>query len=224
MGRLIDLTGQRFGRLLVLKENGRNKSGHVMWLCRCECGALCSVDGYRLRIGESTSCGCYHREVVGNMFRKYDSVDKRLYRIWKLMHSRCYNKNNPKYKNYGARGIEISPEWKEDFKAFESWAFSNGYRDDLTIDRKDVDGPYSPENCRWTTNAVQCNNKTDNVFLEYNGCRKTISEWARLTGIKASTLYARVSAGWTVEELLLTSPEYGNRVKVNKNKLQNPSV
>ena len=129
------------------------------------------------------------------------------------MHNRCYTKSNPKYKNYGARGIEIAPEWRSDFKAFELWALSHGYRDDLTIDRIDVNGPYSPDNCRWATNITQCNNKTDTVYLEYNGQKKSIADWARLTGIKATTLYARIHTGWSVEEALSIMPRYGNRVK-----------
>lgn len=216
MGKLIDLTGQRFGRLVVLKENGRSERGHVLWLCQCDCGNQCTALGYKLRIGEIQSCGCYRRESTGNKFRKYQSVNHRLYRIWKLMHSRCYTKSNPKYKNYGARGIEIAPEWRVDFKAFELWALSHGYRDDLTIDRIDVNGPYSPDNCRWATNITQCNNKTDNVYLKYNGQEKSIAEWARLIGIKATTLYARIHAGWSVEEALSTMPRYGNRVKKKK--------
>lgn len=217
MGKLIDLTGRKFGRLTVIKEDGRSKYGQVKWLCKCDCGTLCTVLGCKLRIGETQSCGCYRREATGQMFRKYSSVEKRLYTIWKKMRSRCYTKSDPKYKNYGARGIKISPEWKSDFKAFESWAFSNGYREDLTIDRIDVNGPYSPDNCRWTTNLVQCNNKTDNVFLEYNGQRKTISDWARVTGIKVTTLYERAHAGWPVEEMLTMPPNFGNH-KLRKRK------
>lgn len=213
MGKLIDLTGQRFGRLIVVKEAGRDNQGKALWLCKCDCGNSCIVRGEKLRCGETKSCGCYRREATGNQFRKYAQVNKRIYRIWKLMHKRCYNPHDPKYKNYGARGITICQEWIHNFLSFQTWALENGYAEHLTIDRIDVNGPYSPSNCRWATCKVQSNNKTDNVILEYHGEAYTLSEWAQITGIKYSTLAYRASRGWTVQEILITEPDVGNRIK-----------
>ncbi len=217
MGKFIDLTGQRFGRLKVIRENGRAKNGKVLWLCQCDCGKQHTVSGDILRRGEARSCGCYRRENTGQQFRKYTKqVDPRIYRIWKLLRRRCYGVNNPKYKNYGARGIVVCPEWMDDFLSFQSWALANGYQNDLSIDRIDVNGPYSPENCRWANNLIQCNNKTDNVFLELHGERHTVSDWARITGIYVSTIWGRLNRGWTIEEALETpvkSKFHGNRNK-----------
>lgn len=216
MGKLIDLSGQRFGRLVVVKEAGRSSNGKALWLCECDCGNRRIFYGEKLRCGETRSCGCYRREITGKQFRKYNQVNKRIYRIWKLMHKRCYNPNDPKYNNYGGRGIIICPEWVNDFLSFQAWALGNGYTEHLTIDRIDVNGPYSPDNCRWTTNKVQCNNKTDNVVLEYQGESHTLSEWAHITGIKYSTLAYRASRGWTAQEILTLPPQFGNRVKKHK--------
>lgn len=203
MGRLIDLTGQRFGRLLVL-ERAQNIRAHAAWLCQCDCGNTKIVSSYQLRSGETISCGCYRKEKTGRQFRKYPQakVNPRIYRIWKLMRCRCYGETSPKYKNYGARGIQICPEWLNDFLAFQTWALESGYSDDLSIDRIDVNGPYSPENCRWTNNIVQCNNKTDNAIYEYQGESHTVADWARIKGIRVHTLYTRLRLGWSIEKAL----------------------
>ena len=196
-----------------MKEAGRDNQGKVLWLCRCDCGNSCISRGELLRRGETKSCGCYRRESTGNQFRKYSRVNKRIYRIWKLMHKRCYSPNDPKYKNYGARGITICQEWIHNFLAFQTWALENGYADYLTIDRIDVSGPYSPSNCRWATCKVQSNNKTDNVVLSYHGETHTLAEWAQITGIKYSTLAYRASHSWPVQKILTTKPNAGNRIK-----------
>lgn len=204
MGKFIDLTGLRFGRLTVMKENGRAKNGKVLWLCLCDCGNRHTASGDRLRRGETQSCGCLRRERTARQFQKYahGQVNPRIYRIWKLLRRRCYSNSNPKYKNYGARGIAVCPEWMNDYLLFQAWALENGYQDNLSIDRIDVNGPYSPENCRWTNNLIQCNNKTDNVFLEYHGERHTVADWARIKGIHSNTLYSRLRYGWSVEDTL----------------------
>lgn len=208
MSKFIDLTGQRFGRLVVIRENGRSKNKKVLWLCQCDCGNQCTVPGDRLKRGDTKSCGCYRRENTGKMFQKYadNEVNPRIYRIWKLIHQRCQGKNSPKFNNYGGRGISICTEWLDDFIAFQTWALANGYDDSLSIDRIDVNGPYSPENCRWTNNLIQCNNKTDNVFLEFCGERHSVADWARIKGIPVHTLYTRLRLGWSIKDVLETEP------------------
>ena len=118
------------------------------------------------------------------------------------MKSRCLNKNSEKYKNYGGRGITVCEEWKNDFKTFYDWAMANGYSDELTIERRDVNGNYCPENCCWITSAEQAKNKTSNVVLEFNGESHNLSEWSKITGISSGELSYRIRRGWDVEKAL----------------------
>ena len=132
---------------------------------------------------------------VNNPYYKHGMSDTRLHKIWMKMRGRCYVVNNDHYKWYGARGITICNEWRDDFKAFYDWSMAHGYRDDLTIDRIDVNGNYCPENCRWVTMKEQCNNKRSNVYLEINGVTKNVRQWSEETGVKYATIYMRHKRG-----------------------------
>lgn len=261
MPKLIDITGQRFGRLVVIERYNDNKNGEAKWKCHCDCGNEAIVSGNNLRSGKTKSCGCQksisshnsHFEdlrmkkfgkltvirradnrkrrtmweckcdcgnvvIVGaDMLKsgrtqscgclKFESKNythnlskTRLYNIWSKIKDRCLNKECPAYKWYGARGITICKEWENDFESFYKWSISNGYREDLSIDRKDNDKGYSPENCRWSTQKEQQNNRCNNALLTYCGETKTLSEWEEITGIKAHTLYCRKQSGYTDEE------------------------
>ena len=209
MPKLIDLTGQRFGRLTVLaRAKSANKKG-IKWLCRCDCGATCIIRGEHLKSGATKSCGCLKRELLAKRLTRHGLKGTRLYRIWNGMKNRCYNPNVSGYRLYGGRGISICPEWlgENGFLSFYEWAMSSGYRDDLSIDRIDVDGGYSPDNCRWATNIQQANNTSRNRFIVYQGKRKTAQEWARETGIPLQTILFRLNGGWTVEAALFTPPD-----------------
>jgi hypothetical protein len=119
------------------------------------------------------------------------------------MKQRCYNKNNPKYKNYGARGIRICDEWLNDVSAFIKWSLDNGYDDTLSIDRINVDGDYEPSNCRWATNAEQALNRTDNRLLTYNGVTMTMKEWADKYNLPYKLVESRINSyGWSIERAL----------------------
>lgn len=131
---------------------------------------------------------------------------KRLYRIWGNMISRCTNPNKPDYKYYGAKGIRVCDEWK-DYATFQDWALNNGYKDNLTLDRKRSDKNYCPENCRWVTMEVQQNNKSSNHILEYNGERHTIAEWAKILNIKREIIKDRLRLGWDVDDIFTTPVE-----------------
>lgn len=190
--KLKDLTGERFGQLLVLSR-AENKGRRVMWLCQCDCGKQTTVQANHLRDGSTSSCG-----------RCADARNSRLYTsVWNKIFQRCYNQNNPDYRNYGGRGVKVCDEWHS-YTAFRDWAVANGYDESApygvcTLDRMDVNGDYSPDNCRFVGLKEQCRNKQYNHFITYRGERKTVAEWAEITGISASALYNRFNRGWSVE-------------------------
>ena len=139
------------------------------------------------------------------MRKSHGKQPARLYRIWANMKSRCSNPNVDNYRFYGGRGIKVCDEW-QDFISFRFWAITNGYADDLTLDRINNDGNYEPSNCRWDTHLHQCNNTRRNHWLTFHGETHTIAEWARIVGIKVDTLERRINAhGWSVERALTTS-------------------
>ena len=203
MSAFKDITGQKFNRLTVIAPAFSDKSGKWHWLCSCDCGNKTIVNGTALRAGKIKSCGCLRVE-----FGKrgtHQMRNSKLYPIYDSMKRRCYNLNNKGYKNYGGRGITVCDEWILDSPSFFSWALENGYKEGLTLDRVNNDGPYSPENCRWATYKEQCVNKRSNHWITFNGETKTVSQWVAITHISKTTILDRLKAGWTVERAL-TAP------------------
>lgn len=202
-----DLTGQKFGRLTVLQYEYfklyKNRTKHYYWRCRCECGNEKIINGISLKKGVTKSCGCLQKEQTSNKNKTHGLTDSRLFIIWANIKARCYNKNNPSYKNYGNRGIKMYQEWLNDFMNFYNWAITNGYKENLTIDRIDVNGNYEPNNCRWITNKEQQNNRRNNHYVTYNNETHTLAEWAKITNIKYSTLERRLNKyKWTITRAL----------------------
>lgn len=163
-----DYTGMRFGQWTVVERAGaRNR--HALWSCMCDCGRRTIVDGNSLRKGASMSCGCRKGITHGKR-------NTRLYAVWASMKARCFCKTNSDYKHYGARGITVCNEWKNDFQSFYDWAMANGYDENapcgqFTIDRIDNDGNYEPTNCRWIT--IQDQQKNKRVQNGYSVARYT---------------------------------------------------
>lgn len=201
--RINDISGQRFGRLIAVKPDGRYKSGNIRWLCRCDCGSYTHTSVSALKNGESMSCGCYASERMTKLNTKHGGFGTRLYEIWRQMHRRCYGENTANYKNYGGRGITVCEEW-HDYSTFEKWAMSHGYQEDLTIDRIDVNGNYCPKNCRWATDKEQANNKRNSHFVYYQGEKHTISEWADIYAVNQVKLRDRLNRNeWDLEKALM---------------------
>ncbi|MDO4307225.1 MAG: AP2 domain-containing protein [Eubacteriales bacterium] len=168
MGRCIDLTGERFGRLTVLSKYGTTKDRQIVWLCKCDCGREIIVKSGNLKSGHTRSCGCFMKDRISETQAIHRQSHKRLYNVWTSMKARCYNPNSQFYKHYGGRGIVICEEWKENYQAFHDWAMKSGYDSEApfgkcTIDRIDVDGPYAPWNCRWVDMKVQRHNRRKRV-------------------------------------------------------------
>lgn len=201
--KLIDLSGQKFGRLLVL-ERAENHGRETYWKCRCDCGNIKEINGAKLKNGHTKSCGCLSKETTSEMFKTHGMSNTRLYRIYKKMYRRCYKLKTKWFENYGGRGITICQEWigEQGFENFAEWSMKNGYADNLSIDRKDNDKGYSPDNCRWASAKEQANNTRSTVFLTYKGETKSASEWSEITGIRQDTLTMRKRNGWSDEECI----------------------
>lgn len=193
-----DLTGQRFGRLTVIRYHDK-LNGHFRWECACDCGTVKIVSGHSLK-GGARSCGCLLAEHNKNQ-KVHGSEPKRLYRIWSGMKCRCNDQRNKDYPRYGGRGITVSTVWN-DFVQFRDWAFSSGYSDNLTLDRIDTNKSYCPENCRWATPKEQANNRTNNRKISYHGETKNISEWADHFDIEPGLFHAAIRRGRTVDEIV----------------------
>ena len=208
MGRFKDLTGQKFGKLTVLERTGTSNSGKVLWLCECSCEEHKHIiaSTSNLVTGNTKSCGCLVKESaskVGKANRVHGDTNARLYKIFQGMKDRCYNPNNKDYARYGGRGIKLCDEWKNNYIAFKEWAINNGYRGTLTIERKDFDQNYCPENCEWITMEQQQRNKSSNRVITYNGESMILIAWAERLGIPYKVLCARINdRGHSFEEAI----------------------
>lgn len=208
--KITDLVGQRFSRLVVIEPIEENEHGTIIWKCLCDCGNYKNVSTKNLRNGRVRSCGCLAKEIFSKSRMASIKIPgltiatTRIYRIWYETKRRCYNLKCIQYNNYGGRGITVCDEWRNNSATFYNWAISNGYADNLTIDRKDNNGNYCPDNCRWLTQKEQQNNRRNNRLIEFNGETKTISEWGEKYNINYNLIAYRLKIGWTIEKALIT--------------------
>lgn len=213
-----DLTGMRFGRLTVLRES-EIESRKIYWECVCDCGNNAVILGDSLKQGHARSCGCLAEEIKKNKSKEVEKTTSsvtrkprankthglsknRIYREYQSMIQRC----SPKYhcrNSYYDKGIGVCEEWtgKGGFENFCDWSMSNGYAENLSLDRKDNSKGYSPDNCRWTTMKIQQNNKDNNVYIEYLGETKTMRQWCDYLGLNYGMVKARRRYGWEVPKL-----------------------
>lgn len=209
-----DMMGERYGCLTVIGRGedyiSKNNKHTPTWICKCDCGKTTRTTRTNLINGKTKYCGCKSPRFE----EKHGKSRTRIYRIWASMKERCENENHIHYSNYGKRGITVCDEWKNDFQAFYDWAMASGYKDNLTLDRKDNGKGYSPDNCRWATQKEQGRNRRDNHFLTFNGETHVISEWAEITGINRETLFGRIRAGWKTEDILTIPPYKGNKINI----------
>jgi hypothetical protein len=198
------MVGERFGRLVVLDQFMRDEGRVLRVLCRCDCGSEKYILPSNLRSGNAKSCGCLARQVAGDAARTHGMRNTRTYRIWNGMMSRCHNPAATGYSRYGGRGIKVCERWME----FENFLADMGEAPTaMTLDRRDNNGPYSPENCRWATRREQNNNSSGNRVVEAFGRAQTVAQWAREVGIKYQTLYRRLTfCGWPAERALSERP------------------
>lgn len=214
-----DLTGLRFGRLVVTGFAEYRKPYNAYWRCQCDCGNQKVIYGGSLLQKLTQSCGCFRKEQTCKAIISHGKTNTILYSRWTGMLTRCRNSNEKSYKNYGGRGICVCLEWLH----FENFSADMGEPPSgTTLERRDNNGPYSKENCYWGTPIEQSNNKRNNRFLTYNDITQTIAMWAREKGFFPHTIHSRLNQGWSVEDAL-TIPigsvqKYAKFVQDNKSR------
>lgn len=195
----IDLIGQRFNRLVVIEEVGRNKQGFVMWHCKCDCGNEVDVSGSKLRNGNTKSCGCLIHDILVKRNTKHNMVGTRFYEIYACILKRCNNKNSKTYYYYGARGIKCLWSSFEEFRddMYESYLdhVKEFGEKQTTLDRIDSNGNYSKENCRWATGKEQANNRGNGRYVTVDGECMTVAQASDRYGIKYTTIIGRLKNG-----------------------------
>jgi hypothetical protein len=210
----IDLTGQKFGRLSVVKFSRHDPKVSNIWLCVCACGNYCekTVGALRTKDNKNQSCGCAVRDSIKkasqvfseNCKKKFHPLRKKIRRVRYNMIERCHNPEHKSYIHYGARGITVCQEWRDSLDVFFNWAINNGCQKDLTIERKNVNGPYHPDNCCFITSFDQQSNTTRTHLLTFRGETMNVTQWSRRTGISQTTMFHRIKRGWSDEKVINT--------------------
>lgn len=204
---LKDLTGREFGRLKVSNID-HQKNGYTYYKCRCSCGKTKVIRGTSLTSGVVGSCGCLRGE-RGRQRKIHGLCKHPLYGVWSAMKVRCNDINDI---NYGKRGICVADEWKNDFPKFYNWCLANGYKKGHSLDRINVDGNYTPDNCRFVTVEQQNQNKRNNRRYEFEGNYLPIKEISKNIGIPAQSLWYHLSRGRSVKDIM---QNYSENIKIN---------
>lgn len=205
--RRVDLKGQVFVRLKVLRFSHRNRHGQAYWACRCECGTELSVSGQDLKSGHTKSCGCLKREAAAENGRRHSTTHGAcghpLFVIWAGMMARCGNPKHEAYRNYGGRGIRVCKRWHDPWKFFADM----GDRPSRYhwVERVNNNKGYSPTNCRWASRRDQMRNRRANRLITFQGQTKPLCQWAEETGINEGAIRDRIdNLKWSVEKALTT--------------------
>lgn len=204
-----DIINKQYGDLTVVKLHHKEqiyrnniKNGFLYYyLCKCSCGNEKIVLRNLLLNNEIKHCGCKKSENISNSIKKHGMFGTRIYNTWAHMKQRCYNPKNASYNHYGKKGIKVCEEWQT-FEPFYNWSMANGYSDNLSIDRIDVNGNYEPSNCRWATIDQQNNNKSNTKFYTINNKTQSVSQWAKEYNISKTIVYGRLRRGATIEQAL----------------------
>lgn len=198
-----NLAGQRFGRLTVIRFLGVTEKHHALWECRCDCTGTKTVTTGKLTRGHVMSCGCLEKEVRGSHWRTHGMSHSPEHLAWLGMKRRCLNPKIHNFADYGGRGIQVCERWKD---SFENFYADMGQRPTPkhSLDRKDVNGPYDKENCRWATKKEQSRNRRDNTRVPFRDENLTIAEWAERIGCDGQVISKRLQAGWSIERALTT--------------------
>ena len=198
--------GDRYGKLVVISApfSVKSPSGQLKRkvICKCDCGLEKEYFLDLLRRGHTKSCGCYNIEQLSKNKKKHGLYGSRIYCIYRAMLDRCYNQKAKRYQDYGGRGITVCEEWRDNVESFKEWAFNNGYKENLTIDRIDNNGIYEPNNCRWTTMKEQSNNRRNTKKYTLYGKTKTLSQWCEIYSKKYELVKRRIKIGWSLEKAL----------------------
>lgn len=197
--------GKKFNRLLILSITDPQRKWTIWVIARCECGVIKTYELTPIIKGHTKSCGCFKVDSFRAVIMKHGKVNHPLYNHWMAMKQRCYDENFKTYHNYGGRGITICDEWKNNFSNFYEWALLNGWQKGLSLDRfPDLNGSYTPYNCRWATRKQQSRNTRSNVFITFNGKSMCIADWAEEIGITQRRISTRLKRGWSAEKTLTT--------------------
>lgn len=200
MGKFVDLTSIRVGRLTIL-HRGKNISKQPSWVCLCDCGNELQVVASSLKSARTRSCGCLRAEISKKTMTTHGMTNSSEYSIWSAMKKRCFDVNNQDYKNYGGRGITVCDRWVNSFANF--YADLGAKPDGYSLDRIDVNGNYEPSNCKWSSLEEQANNKTNSVKYTLNGETLTITQWSKKSGLKVASLRKRLTQGMELSRALV---------------------
>jgi hypothetical protein len=198
------MIGQQVNYLTIVEDIGRTSNGTIIYRCICKCGNETKANSNSLRTGNIKSCGCYAIENAKKLFTTHGMRKTRIYSIWCNMISRCCNENSPSYKRYGSRGITVCEEWIASFEKFYE-DMSDGYRDDLSLEREDNNGNYNKNNCKWATKKEQARNRRSNVLVTINGRTMCVEEWSEISGINSQLIRGRLTNGWSGDKAVFTA-------------------